>query len=65
MPQKATVTGRFATYSIDYDDARWDCELTQEPDGDKEFSFTHRDGDVFAMVIAERTPLSRERCVRR
>jgi hypothetical protein len=60
MPQRATVTGRFGSYSIEYDDAKWDCEFTPEPEGDKEFSFVHRDGDVFAMVISERIPLSRE-----
>lgn len=59
-PRRATVTGQFGTYSIDYDDAKWDCEFSSEPEGDKELSFVHHDGDVFAMVIAERIPLSRE-----
>lgn len=59
-PQRATVTGQFGTYAVEYDDAKWECEFSAEPTGDQEFSFVHHDGDVFAMVIAERIPLSRD-----
>ena len=51
-----TLTGRHDTYSIEYDTSRWD--LDPGVMGDEEFLFTHHDGDIYAMIIAERTPIS-------
>lgn len=52
------LTGRHGNYSIEYDESKW----AYDPDieGDHEFAFVHRDGDVYAMIIAERLPISAE-----
>lgn len=57
-PRLAKLTGKHGTYSIEFDAAKW--EYDPETMADEEFSFTHIDGDVFAMIIPERLPMSKK-----
>jgi len=54
-PVIRTINGKLVDYSIHYDSTKW----TRDSDtmGDAEYMFAHIDGDVGAMVIAERIPL--------
>jgi hypothetical protein len=50
------LTGEYETYSIEFDATKWLYD--PETIGDEEFSFLYADGDVFAMIVPERLPMS-------
>ncbi|MBN1436726.1 MAG: hypothetical protein JW936_06605 [Sedimentisphaerales bacterium] len=56
--QLTTLEGRYGRYTIEYDQSQWDVDT--EPGGDMEFAFAYLDAEVYAMIIAERIPLSQE-----
>jgi hypothetical protein len=49
----SSVTGSKVKYTLAYDDQKW-MEETIDEESPAEYSFAHVDGDVYAMVIAER-----------
>jgi len=52
------VTGRHGFYKIAYEKASW--KLEPKPDPPSEFFFEQKEGDVYAMVIAERLEIPLE-----
>jgi len=55
-PAKSTVTGRHGTYSIEYDPSTWVLK-SKVSNADAEYEFHHDNGDAYAMLIYERTPI--------
>lgn len=52
-PAKSTVTGRYGTYSIEYDPSTWVLK-SKVSNADAEYEFSHDNGDAYAMLIYER-----------
>ncbi len=53
---KTLVKGKQVAYGINYDRDKW--LFAESPSGDEtEYEFDHVDGDVYAVVIAERIPI--------
>ncbi len=51
------VEGAKVDYKINYDENKWILEKSSEEE-DSEYFFSHKDGDVYAMVIPERLEIS-------
>lgn len=53
---ESSVSGAGVNYTINYDTSKW--IMTPGADtGDAEYEFLHMDGDVYALIIAERIEL--------
>jgi len=57
QPAKSIVTGRHGTYSIEYDPSTWVLK-SKMSNADAEYEFSHDNGDAYAVLIYERTPIS-------
>ena len=57
-PERVNLVGEYGTYSIAFDPITW--QYDPEKMADEEFSFSHADGDVFAIIVPERLPMSRK-----
>lgn len=57
--EDGTVAGAQVDYSIAYDSSKW-IAMPGESTGDAEYEFEHVDGDVYALIIAERIEMDLE-----
>ena len=55
--REQTVVGSKVKYKVNYNSSRWDVMNTATKEA-FEYQFTHKDGDVYAMVIPERIQVS-------
>lgn len=55
-PANSIVTGKHGTYSIEYDPSTWMLQR-EVSNADAEYEFHHDNGDAYAILIYERTPI--------
>jgi len=55
-PEKSIVTGKHGTYSIEFDPSTWLLQR-EVSNTDAEYEFHHDNGDAYAILIYERTPI--------
>lgn len=55
-----TVEGPLLPYEISYDDGKWVMELPESSEDQYDFFFSHRDGDVYGMVITDTAAMTRD-----
>lgn len=55
-PAKSIVTGKHGTYCIEYDPSTWVLQR-EVSNADAEYEFHHDNGDAYAVLIYERTPI--------
>jgi len=53
---ESIVTGEYGTYSIEYDPSTWVLQR-EVSNTDAEYEFHHDNGDAYAILIYERTPI--------
>lgn len=57
--ETGSVSGAQVDYTIAYDSSKWTA-IPGESNGDAEYEFEHVDGDVYALIIAERIEMDLE-----